>query len=93
MRNWRVVLATALIMGLAAAPLAGQVYAEEAGDSSAETPHTTDHPHAHKGMKKKAKIESESKKADAAAKEGTGEPQPDSHGVHGSSFDDIEGSH
>ena len=93
MRNWRVVLVTALILGLAAAPLAGQVYAEEAGDSSAETPHTSDHPHAHKGMKKKAKIESESKKAGAAAEDETGEHQPDSHGVHGSSFDYIEGSH
>jgi hypothetical protein len=93
MRNWRVVLVTALILGLAAAPLAGQVYAEEAGDSSPETPHTSDHPHAHKGMKKKAKIKSETKKADTAAEEGTSEPQSDSHGVHGSSFDDIEGSH
>ena len=93
MKNWRVVLATVLILGLAAAPPAGQVSAEEGGDSKAETPHTGDHPHTHKGMKKNAKGESNTKKADAAAKDETGEPQPDGHGVHGSSFDDIEGSH
>jgi len=93
MRNWRVVLAMALILGLAAAPLAGQVYAEEAGESKSGTPHVGDHPHAHKGTKKDTQAKSETKKANATAEEGTGEHQPDSHGVHGSSFDDIEGSH
>jgi hypothetical protein len=44
-------------------------------------------------MKKETKAKGETKKANATAEEGTGEHQPDNHGVHGSSFDDIEGSH
>jgi hypothetical protein len=93
MNNWRGIVATALILGLAATPLAGQVSAEEAGESKPETPHAGDHTHVHKGMKKETKAKSETKKTDSAAKEGTSESPPDSHGVHGSSFDDIEGSH
>jgi len=91
MRNWRGVVTMALVLGLATAPLARQVEAEEAGTSSPETPPAGDHTHKH--TKKETKAKSETKKTDSAAKEGTGEPHPDSHGVHGSSFDDIEGSH
>ena len=91
MRNWKVVVTAALILGLAAAPLAVQIHAEEAGESN--PPPNGDHPHAHKGTKKETKAKSETKKVNSTAEEGAGEQPSDSHGVHGSSFDDIEGSH
>lgn len=93
MRNWRIVLATALILGLAALPFTGRAYAEEAGEGSQEMHHTGDHPHAQKGMKKEAKTKSETKKTDSPAEGETSAQHHDSHDVPGSSLDDIEGSH
>ena len=93
MRNWRIVLATALILGLTALPFTGRAQTEEAGEGGQETHHTGDHPHTHKGTKKAAKTNSETKKTDSSAKEETSEQPHDSQGVHGSSLDDIEGSH
>jgi hypothetical protein len=93
MRNWRIVLATALILGLTALPFTGRAQTEEAGEGGQEMHHTEDHPHTQKSMKKAAKTNSETKKTDSSAKEETNKQQHDSHGVQGSSLDDIEGSH
>ena len=93
MRNWRIVLATALILGLTTFPFIGRAQAEEAGEGNQEMHHTGDHSHAHKGMKKAAKTSSETKKTESSAKEETSKQQHDSHGVQGSSLDDVEGSH
>ena len=92
MRNWRIVLATVLILGLTALPFTGRAQAEEAGEGNQETHHTGDHPHTQKSMKKAAKTDSETKKTESPA-EGEASEQHDRHDVHGRSLDDIEGSH
>ena len=91
MRSWKVIVTAALILGLTTAPLAVQVHAEESGESN--PPSSGDHTHAHKGTKKETQAKSETKKVNSAAEEGSSKQPSDSHGVHGSSFDDIEGSH
>ena len=93
MRNWRIVTAAAVILGLATFPFTGWAQAEEAGEGNQEMHQAGDHPHAHKSTKKAAKTNSETKKTDSSAKEETSKQQHDSHGVQGSSLDDIEGSH
>ena len=93
MRNWRIVTATVVILGLAAFPFAGRAQAEEAGEGNQETHQAGDHPHAHKSTKKAAKTNSETKKTDSPAEGRTSEQPRDGHDVHGSSLDDLEGSH
>jgi hypothetical protein len=93
MRNWRIVTAAAVILGLATFPFTGRAQAEEAGEGNQETHQAGDHPHAHKSTKKAAKTNSETKKTDSPA-EGQASEQPhNGHAGHGSSLDDLEGSH
>jgi len=93
MRNWRIVTATVVILGLAAFPFAGRAHAEEAGEGNQEMHQAGDHPHAHKSTKKAAKTNSETKKTDSPAEGQASEPPHNGHDVHGSSLDDLEGSH
>ena len=93
MRNWLIVTAVAVILGLATFPFTGWAHAEEVGEGNQETHQAGDHPPAHKNVKKATKASGETKKPDPPAAAETNEQPHDGQGVHGSSLDDLEGSH
>jgi hypothetical protein len=94
MRNWRMILATALILGSVTSPLVVRAHGEEQGEGDHKAHHSAHGTQAHKGMKKEAKTENEAKKTNTAAEEGAGEPHHDGHDMQGSSLGDLEeGSH
>ena len=94
MRNWKMLLAAALILGLVTSRLVVRAHGEEQGEGDHKAHHSSHGTQAHKGMQKEATTASGAKKADTAAEEGAGEPHPDGHDTQGSSLDDLEeGSH
>jgi hypothetical protein len=94
MRRWRMILATALLLGLVTLPLVGRAHSEEQGEGDHKAHHSAHGTQAHKAMKKEAKTESEAKKTNTAAEEGAAGHPHDGHDMQGSSLGDLEeGSH
>ena len=94
MRNRRMALATALILGLVTLPLAVRAHDEEQGEGDHKTHHAAHSTHAHEGMKKEVKAKGGAKKTDTAAEGGAAADHHDGHGMHEGSLGDLEeGSH
>ena len=94
MRNWRMFLATVLILGLVTSRFVVRAHSEEQGEGDHKAHHSSHSTQAHKGMQKEATTASGAKKADTAVEEGAGEPHHDGHDTQGGSLDDLEeGSH
>ncbi len=94
MRNWRMVLATALILGLVALPLAVRADGEEQGEGDHKAHHAAHSTHAHEGMKKEVKAKGGAQKTDTAAQGEAVADHHDGHGMYEGSLGDMEeGSH
>jgi hypothetical protein len=94
MRNWRLVLATALILGLVTLPLTVRADDEEPGQGDHKAHHAAPGTHTQGGMKKEVKAKGGAKKTDTAAEEGAAADHHDGHDLHEGSLGDLEeGSH
>ncbi len=94
MRNWRIVLATGLILGLVTLPLAVRADDEEPGQGDHKAHHAAHGTPTHGDMKKEVKAKGEAKKTDTAAEGESATGHHGSHDMHEGSLGDLEeGSH